>query len=248
MDSTMRKYARNLKMKWSLSNKSLSNESLSNKSLSNKLRSHLLVAVLCLLLPKLAAANETLPYYNSAEFTPHWLTPASPELEHFHKIPSFSFINQDGKIITNESVENKIYVSSFFFTTCPGICPSSRSKLAKVQNSFINDADVMILAHSINPTTDTVKTLKKYANEHGIKSDHWQLLTGDKDKIYDFAKRAYFASDDLGNIENTDEFLHTENLLLIDRRGYIRGVYNGLNTSSVDNLIADIRTLKTVQN
>jgi protein SCO1 len=233
MGFIIQKYAKNLKMKWSL---------------FNKLHRNLLIVALCFSLPGLATASEVLPYYNSAEFTPHWLTPASPELEHFHRIPSFSFINQDGKMITNKNVENKIYVANFFFTTCPGICPTSRSKLSKIQNNFINDANVMILAHSINPTTDTVKVLKKYADRHGIKSSHWQLLTGDQDKIYDIAKRAYFASEDLGKIENTEDFLHTENLLLIDQQGYIRGIYNGLNTSSVDNLIADIRRLKTVQN
>lgn len=191
-----------------------------------------------------ATETESLPYYNSAEFTPHWIKPYSKELEDFHKIPSFSFTNQEGKKITDRSFENKIYVAGFFFSTCPGICPMIRSKLVNVQNEFIDDPKVSILQHSIRPTTDTPEVLKKYADEHGIKSGKWNLVTGDKDTIYGLAKRSYFASEDLGNIQNTDDFLHTESLLLIDQNRHIRGIYNGMNSSSVAYLISDIKALK----
>lgn len=120
-----------------------------------------------------------------------------------------------------------------------------RSKLTKVQDSFVDDPDINILQHSIRPTTDTVEVLKAYAIKNGIKSTNWHLLTGDKDAIYTLAKRAYFASDDLGNIQNTDDFLHTESILLIDQNKHIRGIYNGLNSASVNYLITDIKALKT---
>ena len=187
---------------------------------------------------------EALPFYNSAEFTPNWIKPYSKELEDFHRIPSFSFINQDGKKITDRSFQDKIYVAGFFFSTCPGICPIIRSKLVKVQEAFIDDPKVSILQHSIRPTTDTPEVLQKYAKENGIKSGKWNLVTGDKDTIYKLAKSAYFASEDLGNIQNTDDFLHTESLLLIDQNRQIRGIYNGMNSSSIAYLITDIKALK----
>lgn len=199
---------------------------------------------LVLLMSAVNAAAESLPYYNSKEFTPHWLQPNSAQLENFHQIPAFSFTDQDGTQITEKSFENKIYVAGFFFSTCPGICPMIRSKLSKVQDTFIADPDVKILQHSIRPTTDTVATLKAYADEHGIKSGKWHVVTGEKDAIYQLAKTAYFASDDLGNIQNTNDFLHTESILLIDQNKYIRGIYNGLNSASMAYLISDIETLK----
>lgn len=191
-----------------------------------------------------AQASDSLPYYNSAEFTPHWLETNSTKLEDFHRIPSFSFMDQDGKEVSEKTFENKIYVAGFFFSTCPGICPSIRTKLNKVQQKFIDDTDVRILQHSIRPNTDTVDTLKKYANENGIVTGKWHLATGDRETIYSLAKSAYFASEDLGNIQKTDDFLHTESLLLIDQNRHIRGIYNGLNSASVSYLIADIETLK----
>ncbi len=185
-----------------------------------------------------------LPYYDSASFTPKWLTPDSPELETFHKIPAFTFSNQDGEIINQAIFENKIYVANFFFSTCPGICPDVKSKLERVQNSYLNDEDVLIISHSIRPSTDTTDILKAYAQENDIVSGKWHLATGNRDMIYELAKTHYFADEDLGEIENSDRFLHTENLVLIDHNKHIRGIYNGLNATSVNHLIDDIKLLK----
>jgi len=191
-----------------------------------------------------ALAQDGLPYYQSSEFTPYWFEPHSEELWDFHSIPSFSFIDQDGQTITDRSMQNKIYVANFFFTTCPGICPTIRSKLSRVQQAFAEDEDVKILSHSIQPSIDTVDVLKDYADKNGIQSGQWHLLTGEKENIYRLAKEAYFASDDLGRVENLNDFLHTENLLLIDPNRNIRGIYNGLSNTSVSYLIEDIKQLK----
>lgn len=119
-----------------------------------------------------------------------------------------------------------------------------RSKLSKVQNKFLDDDMVSIVSHSIRPTTDTASTLQDYAKKNGIISNKWHLLTGEKDTIYTLARTAYFANEDLGDIQNTNDFLHTENVLLIDENRHIRGIYNGLNTTSINHLIDDIAVLK----
>ncbi|MFK8015944.1 MAG: SCO family protein [Gammaproteobacteria bacterium] len=188
-------------------------------------------------------ANE-LPYYDSPEFTPRWFDPNDASLRAFHRIPAFSFTNQHGATVSEQSVAGKIYVASFFFSTCPGICPAIRSKLARIQAQYPNDRDVLILSHSIRPSTDTPAVLRAYAKANDVTSRNWHLLTGDKAQTYHLAKSAYFANEDLGNVEKQDDFLHTENLLLIDSERRIRGVYNGLSASSVNNLLSDIRALK----
>lgn len=189
-------------------------------------------------------SENALPYYNSGDFTPFWYATDSAELKDFHRIPKFDFTNQEGLRVDQDSVEDKVYVASFFFSTCPGICPTIQSKLSKVQDKFIDDDGLVILSHSIRPTTDTIEVLASYAAKHGVRSEKWHLLTGEREAIYGLAKDAYFANEDLGNIADLGDFLHTENLLLIDTNGHIRGVYNGLSEGSVDNLIADIDLLK----
>ena len=186
---------------------------------------------------------DELPYYNEASFTPKWLDSNSEQLLAFHKIPNFSLTNQNGEKITQKTFENKIYVTDFFFTTCPGICPIMTKNMAMVQDAFKNDDSVLMLSHSVTPSKDSVPQLKKYALEKNI-AKNWHLVTGDKKEIYDLGREFYFVEEDLGEPKGLDDFLHTENFVLIDKNKHIRGIYNGLNKNSVAQLITDIKTLK----
>ncbi len=184
-----------------------------------------------------------LPYYDEASFTPKWIAAKSDALASFHQIPNFNFTNQDGEKITQKTFEDKIYVTDFFFTTCPGICPKMTTNMAILQKEFIDDAAVLLLSHSVTPTIDSVAQLKKYALDKNI-GKNWHLVTGDKKEIYDLGRQFYFVEEDLGIPKGIDDFLHTENFVLIDKNKHIRGIYNGLNTNAVQQLIADIKTLK----
>ncbi|MFK8029228.1 MAG: SCO family protein [Gammaproteobacteria bacterium] len=202
-----------------------------------------MIATLMLLVASLTHAGDTLPCYDSAEFKPLWLEVDSAELEKLHQIRDFSFTNQEGQVVPEKDVAGKLYVASFFFSTCPGICPALRSKLPIVQEVFLEHDSIAILSHSIRPTTDTVEVLQQYTKNNDVRKGKWHLLTGDKSALYDLARKPYFAREDLGDPSKNNDFLHTENLLLIDQHRHIRGIYNGLSKSSVKNLIADIKTL-----
>ncbi|WP_281847145.1 SCO family protein [Olleya namhaensis] len=187
---------------------------------------------------------EYLPYYNDDSFTPHWLTPNTEEEKAFHKIPDFSLQNQLGETVTQNTFENKIYITDFFFTTCPGICPKMTGNMAKIQEEFKNDQDVLLLSHSVMPSTDSVSVLNAYAINNKVIANKWHLVTGDRQEIYDLGRDHYFVESDLGEVKSIDDFLHTENFLLIDKNKHIRGIYNGLNRASVAQLIIDIKTLE----
>ncbi len=186
---------------------------------------------------------DALPYFEEASFTPKWISPNSNQLNNFHKIPDFNLVNQHGTTINAKTFENKIYVADFFFTTCPGICPAMTKNMDVLQKEFLEDDEILLLSHSVTPTIDSVPQLKKYALEHGIQKN-WHLVTGDKQQIYDLGRKFYFVEENLGAPKSVDDFLHTENFVLIDKRKHIRGIYNGLNRSAVRQLIADIKTLK----
>ncbi|APG63539.1 hypothetical protein LPB140_03665 [Sphingorhabdus lutea] len=185
-----------------------------------------------------------MPYYNSAELTPIWYDPASKEIDNIHKIPSFKFTNQDGKSVSNESMKGKIYVVSFFFATCPAICTTVNLRLRQIQQEFLNDDKVQLISHSITPEIDTVEALHEYAKKHSIESGKWNLVTGKKSEIYQIARQGYFADEDLGKPNNKGNFLHTDNILLIDHNGRIRGVYSGMSSYAMFNLTDDIKLLK----
>jgi len=187
---------------------------------------------------------EVLPFYNEPTFTPNWLTNNSQKEKEFHTIPSFELTNQDGQKITNQTFDNKIYVTDFFFTTCPGICPKMTTNMKILQDEFLEDDEVLLLSHSVTPEIDSISRLKEYADEKGINSSKWHLVTGDRNEIYDLGRKWYFVEEDLGNFQTNDDFLHTENFVLIDKNKHIRGIYNGLNKTAIQQLIADIETLK----
>lgn len=133
---------------------------------------------------------------------------------------------------------------SFFFATCPGICSTVNLRLRHIQDEFLEDDRVRILSHSITPEADTVEELSAYADKHQIRSNKWDLVTGDRDEIYSIARRGYFADEDLGEPGNNGDFLHTDNILLIDQNRRIRGVYSGMSSYAMFNLIDDIKILE----
>lgn len=189
-------------------------------------------------------SKQNLPYYNDPTFTPHWFEKGDDELNGFHQIPAFELVNQKGEAITEASFEGSIYVADFFFTTCPGICPKMTTNMTLIQEEFVQDPTVKLVSYSVTPEIDDVEQLANYAEAKGVNSEKWQLLTGNRKTIYELGRKAYFVEEDLGVEKTEDEFLHTENFVLIDPNRHIRGIYNGLNKASVRQLIKDIKTLK----
>lgn len=189
-------------------------------------------------------AKQPLPYYTSADFTPQWLTIKEAEQKKIHQIPSFSFTNQSGNTVTEETVADKIYVANFFFTSCPGICKRLTNNVMLVQQAFPSDQGIVILSHSVAPETDSIPRLQQYAQQYKINQSQWHLLTGSRSDLYTIARKSYFADEDLGKVQAENDFLHTENVLLIDKQRRIRGIYKGTSETDIKNLIADIKLLQ----
>ncbi len=204
-------------------------------------------SVLPLLLLMIVSCSKTpdsLPFFNTADFTPEWLEQGTPEYRSIHRIPDFNFVDQNGDTITQKSITGKIVVADFFFTACPGICPRLTASMGNVQDAFKDDDSILLLSHSVTPDMDDVARLKIYAEAHHVNAGKWHLLTGDRKAIYHIARQGYFADEETGLAKGENEFLHTENFILIDGSQRIRGVYNGTNPAEVERLIEDIRTLK----
>lgn len=187
---------------------------------------------------------DALPFINKPDFTPEWISKKDAAYKSIHTIPAFSFTNQNGETVTEKTIADKIYVADFFFTKCGSICPKMTADMAILQDKYKDDKDVLLLSHSVTPEMDSVPVLKRYAENKGIISGKWHLLTGDKNEIYAIAKQQYYAGDTIGYYQTGNEFLHTENFILIDKKRRIRGVYNGTLSLEMERLIDDITTLK----
>lgn len=160
----------------------------------------------------------------------------------YFKVPDFSFLDQNGNTVTREIMKGKVTIVDFFFTSCQSICIDMTSNLHLVQEKFINDRDVLILSHTVNPETDSVKQLFSYAVEKDVNSKMWRLLTGDKKELYNQARYGYFITADKGD-GGPDDFIHDDKLVLIDKEGRIRGYYDGTDDIAVKQLISDTKML-----
>lgn len=161
-----------------------------------------------------------------------------------HTVGSFSFINQDGKTITDKNTQGKIRVAEYFFTSCKGICPIMNNNLKQVQETFKQRNDVIILTHTVDPETDNVAALKKYASSMHAIPGKWEFLTGDKYALYKMAQQDYLLSADTVTAANDDSaFIHTQYITLVDKQNRIRGFYDATDKQSVQKLIAAIKTL-----
>ena len=106
-----------------------------------------------------------------------------------------------------------------------------------------NDPSIMLLSHSVTPVMDSVSVLRAYADKRGIIDSKWNLVTGDKKHIYELARKSYFAVLDEGD-GGVQDFIHTEQFILVDQKRQIRGFYDGTNKDEIQRIIDDIAILK----
>lgn len=214
--------------------------------MKNKLAIILPAIILCIgigIAYQMIKADRKLPIYSPMMINPDLVDESVQGVKKNHKISPFKLMDQDGKAFSQENLEGKYYVTDFFFTTCPTICPDMSSQLMRVQEAFMEANDFMIVSHSVTPDIDSPEVLKEYAKRYEAKSGKWVFLTGNKKMIYDLARKSYFAATTEGD-GGVDDFIHTENFVLVDKEKRIRGFYDGTNTESVDQLIEDIEILQ----
>ena len=186
--------------------------------------------------------KKSLPIFNPSDVNPELVDTTVQYISKYHTIADFSFINQNGKTITQKDYESKIYVADFFFTTCKSICPKMTTNLVDVQKAFLDNPKVKLLSFSVMPDIDNVSVLKEYAKINGVIDSKWNLVTGDKKAIYTMARKSFLAVKQ-GKIDELYDMVHTENFVLVDSKKRVRGFYDGTNKEEIKRLIEDINWL-----
>lgn len=191
------------------------------------------------------ASVSRIPYYNTPDFTPVFLSETEAATKITHRIHAFSFYNQDSTLFRSGSLQGKVYVANFIFTRCSNICPEMTAQMKRIDQAFHSNPKVALLSFTVTPWLDDVPTLHSFGEKYQISSANWSLLTGSKEAIYNLARKSFFAEEALGYHKDTKEFLHTEHLILVDQKGRIRGIYNGTLPLDAVQCIEDMKILLT---
>ena len=159
-------------------------------------------------------------------------------------IPTFKMQNQAGKEMTEKDFTGKIYIADFFFSTCPGICKIMAKEMKMVQNQTKDMEDVKLISFSVDPETDSVARLKEYGEIIDAIPDKWHLMTGKYENVFDLAQKKYHISA-LKDAKAEGGIFHDERLILVDKKGRVRGFYHIKDSVKMKQLIVDIGYLRT---
>ena len=185
--------------------------------------------------------EEDLPVYQPSDLNPA-LVDASAMREEDHRVLDFELINHLGDSVSLEDVAGDILVVDFFFTRCATICPLMTQNLKRVHDRLDPQMPVRILSHSVTPQADSVSVLNRYAEKHGANPALWWFLTGEKTEVYRLARQSYFSCLDEGD-GGFQDFVHTENIVLVDAKGRLRGFYDGTDEKAMSQLFSDLTFL-----
>ena len=188
-----------------------------------------------------------LPIYNPSDLNERLVDENLRSKGKDHRVLPFALYNQYGDTIHLDDVEDKIYVADFFFTTCPGICKDMAQQKRRLQKELKDDSLFALVSHTVTPGIDSVPVMQDYAERQGAIRGKWQLLTGPKEEIYRLARKSYFAvldSAESGKDGSPEDFIHTENFVLVDPDQRIRGYYDGTSAEDIDRLLEDYAILR----
>ena len=162
----------------------------------------------------------------------------------YNQISSFNLVDQHGLEVSENVIKNKVVIVDFFFVSCGSICPIMTKNLKRVHDFYKKNHNVLILSHTVWPEMDSVSVLNNYANEHDANYETWRFLTGEKKELYRLARKDYMVVPAINdpNYQHGSEadFIHTENVVLIDKKKRIRGYYDGTDENAMKKLVSDI--------
>ncbi|MEJ8758266.1 SCO family protein [Pontibacter sp. H259] len=159
----------------------------------------------------------------------------------FQVVPDFTLTDQAAGSFSQQDLKDKIYVMNFFFTDCPGMCKKMSSQLVRVQENLQNIQTVELVSISVKPREDSVQALQNYAKSYKADTTQWHFLTGNRNVIYSLAQKGF--SLPLHKTGGPEDFIHSDNFMLVDKNHVVRGVYKGTEVKEVDRMIMEINVL-----
>jgi cytochrome oxidase Cu insertion factor (SCO1/SenC/PrrC family) len=151
---------------------------------------------------------------------------------------TFTLTERSGKTVSQADLQGKVWIASFVFTRCTGPCPQVSGTMARLQSELANYPDVRLVTFTVDPEHDDPGELKRYAGHFQADPERWLFLTGKQEDIYRLLREGFHVGVEQNSGEarkRGSEVMHSTKLVLVDRRGHIRGYFDGIRSTQSDN-------------
>ncbi|KMJ58202.1 cysteine ABC transporter ATP-binding protein [Bacillus sp. LL01] len=149
-------------------------------------------------------------------------------------------INQDDQPFSTSDTDGEFWLANFIFTNCDTVCPPMTANMARVQREMKESGvEVPIVSFSIDPENDSPDALKEYGDLYKADYTHWDFVTGyDQETIERFANVSFMVP--ASKEEGSDQYMHSTSIFLVDKEGYVRESYSGLDVP-LEDIMEDLK-------
>ena len=170
---------------------------------------------------------------------------ASHEAVPFRQLIDFTLTDRTGRMVSRAELDGKFLVVNFVFTGCSLSCLQVNHRMAEIQQAVATQDDVRLVSLTVDPDSDTPERLAKFAAQFGAETNRWLLLTGEKRALHPLLEESFLVQRDqrlLGFVPGG--FSHTDRIAVMDNRGRLRGLINGLKTTAPREVIELLSKLR----
>lgn len=161
----------------------------------------------------------------------------------YHTVEYFAYLNQDSVMINSDDLKGKVWISSFFFTHCPTICPPMTAQMMRLNEDLTDLKDeIIFMSFSIDPDRDTPSRLREYRDKYSIKSTNWYHFTGNEAETHRLGVESFLVHAGKDDTQ-PGGYAHGDIFTLVDKEGRVRGIYHGTDIEDVSQLEKDVRKL-----
>jgi protein SCO1/2 len=170
------------------------------------------------------------------------------DLEPLSQVQDFALTERSGRTVTRADLLGKVWVASFIFTRCNGACPQIVGTLARLQKELDQEPfrDVMMVSFSVDPDYDTPEVLQGYSQRFGADPQRWLFLTGKREDVYRLIQESFLVAvqqNEGAARKPGNEVTHSQRLAVVDRKGRLRGFFDGRQVDDEGNEVKELPRL-----
>ncbi len=157
-------------------------------------------------------------------------------------VPAFTLTAQDGTAFSSESLQGKVWVADFIFTTCNGPCPRMSAQMRRLQNALLKRTGTLdslrLVSITVDPKHDTPPVLLEYSGHFRADPRIWNFLTGPEETIRKLSVDTFHVNTAVDRLDHSTRFI------LVDGKARIRGYYESTDANMLDQLTEDMEKLR----